>query len=69
MSRNTEPVSFEKVVATKESRDALMVWIDGKSRWIPKSAIHDDSEVYDSDMHNSGKLVAYEWWAEKEGLA
>jgi hypothetical protein len=42
--------------------------IDGcqmKPFWVPKSVIHDDSEVYASDT--TGDLVVYAWWAEAEG--
>jgi hypothetical protein len=34
--------------------------------WIPKSVIHDDSEVYKEGAE--GKLVVARWFAEKEGL-
>lgn len=33
--------------------------------WIPKSVIHDDSEVYKPGT--SGKLVVKSWWAEENG--
>ena len=36
--------------------------------WIPKSIIHDDSEVFDATEHSKGKLILKTWWAEKEGL-
>jgi hypothetical protein len=39
----------------------------GDEVWIPKSVVHDDSEVYALD--HSGKLVVAGWWAEKEGLS
>ena len=38
---------------------------DGKKFWVPKSVIHDDSEVWKED--DSGKLVVKTWFAEKEG--
>ena len=34
--------------------------------WIPKSVLHDDSEVYESGTE--GELVVMRWWAQKEGL-
>lgn len=35
------------------------------TQFIPKSQIHDDSEVY--KKHMSGKLIINEWFAEKKG--
>jgi len=32
--------------------------------WIPKRAIHDDSEVY--EIGTSGTLVVFDWFAENE---
>lgn len=34
--------------------------------WIPKSVLHDDSEVYEANTE--GELVVMRWWAKKEGL-
>ena len=47
--------------------DALRVNVDESSEsfWVPKSVVHDDSEVYDEGQH--GTLLIQEWWAEKEG--
>jgi hypothetical protein len=33
--------------------------------WIPKSAIHDDSEIY--ELGGEGTLVVAEWLARKRG--
>jgi len=33
--------------------------------WIPKSVLHDDSEVYDAGKNSTGTLVVKDWWAEK----
>jgi hypothetical protein len=35
--------------------------------WVPKSVIHDDSEVYDALNNARGKLVVESWFARKEG--
>lgn len=52
------------------SDKALQIELDsGETVWIPKSMIHDDSEVYDDDKNNEGEVVVQTWWAEKEGLA
>ena len=36
-----------------------------KKKWIPKSQIHDDSEVYKPGT--SGKLIVSFWYARKQG--
>ena len=57
------------VTCTRETAKALLVegeCLPGKSIWVPKSVIHDDSEVY--ELGHEGKLVVQEWFAEKEGL-
>lgn len=68
MSRETqEPVEFEDAWCKRETAKALLVFIpDHGEKWIPKSQVHDDSEVYqDGDR---GKIVVSAWFAEKEGL-
>lgn len=38
--------------------------------WVPRSVVHDDSEVWDyddEDARGPGDLVVKEWWAEKQG--
>jgi hypothetical protein len=51
------------------SQAVFVVMEDGSERWVPKSVIHDDSEVYDDSDNSRGKLVLKGWWAEKQGLA
>lgn len=34
--------------------------------WIPKSVIHDDSEVY--DLGHEGEVIVESWWAEEKSL-
>lgn len=41
---------------------------DNRIVTIPKSQIHDDSEVYDAGENSEGKLVIPEWLAEDRGL-
>lgn len=57
---------FDDVVVITETAKAILVNVDEKEIWCPKSAIHDDSEVY--KMGTSGTLIVQQWWAEKEGL-
>lgn len=52
----------------KSTSKALLVNVDGEEMWIPKSQIHDDSEVFDDDEHSQGTLVISEWIAEQKGL-
>lgn len=40
----------------------------GDKKWIPKSVIHDDSEVYDAETNAEGELVVLAWFAQKERL-
>ena len=47
---------------------ALLVRIGAKEVWVPKSVIHDDSEVYRESDTSPGKLVLKGWWVRKEGL-
>jgi hypothetical protein len=57
----------EDVTVEQETAKAILVkFDDGKTTWIPKSVIDDDSEVY--KMGTSGTLIVKEWFAEKEGL-
>lgn len=51
----------------RESDKAILVRIDDKETWVPKSVVHDDSEVWKKD--DEGKLVVKLWWAEKNGHA
>ncbi len=68
-----ETADFPNSKATEETPKALRVTLQSNTAhstwvWIPKSMIHDDSEVYDAKDNSSGKLVVKLWWAEKEGL-
>lgn len=52
----------------KETAKAIhVITEDGDMEWIPKSQIHDDSEVYDS-QHFEGELVIPRWLAEEKVL-
>lgn len=67
---NEEPVTIEGASCDRETKLALLCVIPAGRRrvekWIPKSQIHDDSEVYKPGT--SGKLVITGWFAEREGL-
>lgn len=48
-----------------ETDQALLVRIDEKDYWVPKSQVHDDSEVWKA--RQEGKFIVSEWFAEKKG--
>jgi len=54
--------------ALHETEKALLVKCADGDVWIPKSAIHEDSEVFCLDPHNGqfGKLVIHGWFARKK---
>lgn len=55
-----------EAAALRETDRAIFVKIDGVgSSWIPKSQIHDDSEVWKKG--DRGTLVVTEWFADKQG--
>jgi hypothetical protein len=62
-----EPADFDDVKCIAETTDAILVVMDdGKEHWIPKSQVHDDSEVYEKG--GEGKLIISQWIAEEKGL-
>ena len=70
MSSDNDVERFDNVKCVRETAKALLVQMPEQSDrelWIPKSVIHDDSEVY-GDGHE-GELVVARWFAEKEGLS
>lgn len=56
-----------KATALKQTAKALLVRVGEKEAWVPKSVIHDDSEVYEA-ASGEGKLIVQGWWGRKEGL-
>lgn len=60
------PDVFDNVEVVGETARAIAVVIDGKPLWCPKSAVHEDSEVWLNG--HEGTLVVAHWWAEKEEL-
>lgn len=58
-----EPDRYQDVTCVRESPAALCVTIDGVDMWLPKKAVHEDSDVQaDGD---SGDLLVKDWFAEK----
>ena len=66
-------VSFEDVTVVGKTAKAMLCNIDGEEHWVPRSQVHDDSEVFVNDKEeiegSPGKLVVQRWWAQKNGLA
>lgn len=62
-----ETISYDDIECMVDTDAAILVEIEGEDYWIPKSQIHDDSEVYKRDT--SGTLVISEWIATEKGLA
>ncbi len=65
MSNGTH--SIEDCLCTAETDLAIQVTgedIDADT-WVPKSQVHDDSEVY--KLHDTGVLVVTEWFARQRG--
>lgn len=63
---NPSLVTIADVEVKFETERALLVLIAEDEYWIPKSVIHDDSEVY--EMGTSGDLVIPLWFAQKENI-
>lgn len=66
----TDGVNLGQAQAIAGTEKALRVQLESEDepRWIPRSQIHDDSEVYDDKDNATGDLVVKRWFAEKEGL-
>lgn len=59
--------SFDGVTCIRDTAKAMRVRLeDGRELWIPKSVVHEDSEVYGNG--HQGELVVARWFAEKEGI-
>ena len=63
----SEGVSMGKARVIGSSEKALRVKCEHGTMWIPRSAIHDDSEVFDALNNASGELVVEARLAAKEG--
>ena len=59
-------VEIDDVAVEAETDLALLCIIDDKQVWIPKSVVHEDSEV--AGEGDSGTIVVKRWFAEKQGL-
>jgi hypothetical protein len=64
------PFTIPNVRCTGQTDKAICVdayEVEQGPIWIPKSQVHDDSEVWKPDQ--DGDLVVSDWYAEKKGWA
>lgn len=55
------------VIVIYETEDALLVDFESKEIWIPKSQIHNDSEIF-SIEDGEGVLIIPEWLAKEKDM-
>jgi len=69
MSEGYEYPNEVEVIRESDSGKALLVKDDeGEEFWVPKSQIHEDSEVFKVAGSNSyGRLIVTEWLAKEKG--
>lgn len=70
MAKEAPPESLGHGKVVRSSDKALQIELSdiGETKWIPRSVIHDDSEVYDEGENKEGEVVVNQWWATQEGL-
>lgn len=66
MPNEHEYAEIEDVVAKEETDRSLLCEVDGKDVWVPKFAIHKDSDV--SEPGHSGTLTVRQDIAEEKSL-
>lgn len=59
----------EDVTVIRSTEVGVLMLIDNDEVWVPKSGIHDDSEVWidTDDGEGPGVLIVKDWLAEKRG--
>lgn len=68
MGTESEGVEVGVCVVKHVTDKALLVrFEDGREDWVPKSQIHDDSEVFQANQE--GKMVVTAWYAKQKGWA
>lgn len=68
-----ETVTIAGALVVHATDRAILVQVGGTfgdKLWVPKSVVHDDSDVWDNtpDARGPGDLLIAAWFAEKEGL-
>ena len=59
-------VEIDDVTVEAETDLALLCSVEDKKHWIPKSVVHEDSEVQSEG--DSGTIVIMRWFAEEQGF-
>jgi hypothetical protein len=67
MDESDLPVTVCKTQVVRETAKAILVTIEGEAKWVPKSVIHADSEVWNGSDGREGELIVKAWYAHKEG--
>lgn len=57
------PARYDDARGIAETERAIRVDIDGEEFWIPKKAVHEDSEVW--HLGHEGTLVICDWFMDK----
>ena len=61
--------SFPASLVVGETEKAIKVRIPGHGdKWIPKSAVADESEIWSLKNKGPGTLIVRDWYAESENL-
>ncbi len=69
-----EAVSLGEVRLKHVTDDAILVAAIGDNEtfdgelWVPKTQVHDDSEVFEGMDGVEGELSVTHWWADKKGF-
>ena len=66
MNSGNQPCNLGEYEVIKETAKAILVSDGDDQLWVPKSVIHDNSEIWKTGQ--SGNLVVETWFAENEGL-
>ena len=64
---NEMPFAFPEGTITRATEKAVLFEVGPDKYWIPKSVIHDDSDIWKEGQ--SGVLKVKAWWATKNGHA
>lgn len=68
-SGGSDPVELGTGRVVNTTDKAVLVEVDGTETWLPKSVLHEDSEIdEDSGVDDEGLVVVKKWFADKEGL-
>jgi hypothetical protein len=67
--RSKDPVQLGEAEIIRETDLAVLVVLEDTANelWVPKSVIHDDSEIWKM-ADGVGMLVVEAWWANKQDL-